>query len=228
VNGSRAADEALGASLFGGLPVLVACVGSPSGGTTVDLLPEEAACVARSSPNRRREFAAGRAAARAALGRLGVPSGPIGVAEHRMPRWPAGVVGSIAHGGGIAVAAVALARTIASVGVDVEPDEGIEADVIASIATAGELGWLDRLSREDRGRAARALFCAKEALFKAQFPLTLAFLEFGDVELDLALSDDHGEFTVLRARRMDDTVRCLRGRIARAAGHVFAGVAVRR
>ena len=56
----------------------------------VALFPEEEAVVARAVGKRRREFSSGRACARAALARLGVPPAPLLPGLRGAPRWPDG------------------------------------------------------------------------------------------------------------------------------------------
>jgi 4'-phosphopantetheinyl transferase EntD len=97
------------------------------------------------------------------------------------PIWPAGVVGSLAHDEAVAVAAVGLRRDFASIGIDVEPAGALPADMLALVVTPRERRVID----DDPVRA-RLLFAAKEAVYKAIYPLDGVFLEFGDIEVDLA------------------------------------------
>ena len=97
------------------------------------------------------------------------------------PIWPAGVVGSLAHDEEIAVAAVGLRRDFASIGIDVEPAGALPADMFALVATPRERRMID-----DDPVKAKLLFAAKEAVYKAVYPLDRVFLEFGDIEIDLA------------------------------------------
>ena len=104
-----------------------------------------------------------------------------------MPRWPEGVVGSISHTRGAAVVAVAPASALRSVGVDVELDVPLREELRHIVCTDYEQGWLGALSDDDAGWQGKALFSAKEALYKAQFPLTHTFLGFAAVDIDLDL-----------------------------------------
>ena len=85
------------------------------------LLPEEECAVASAVEKRRREFAAGRACARNALAKLGMPEVAIPRGAHGEPVWPAGAVGSITHCDGFCACAVARRELIWSVGIDAEP-----------------------------------------------------------------------------------------------------------
>lgn len=68
------------------------------------LLPEEMSVVRNAARKRRREFAAGRSAARRALGQMGVPCQPIPKGNFGEPIWPTGYGGSISHDGPFAAA----------------------------------------------------------------------------------------------------------------------------
>ncbi|MFD9789955.1 4'-phosphopantetheinyl transferase [Streptomyces sp. NPDC059070] len=154
---------------------------------TVDLFPQEAEIVAQAVEKRRREFATVRLCARTALGRLGHAPGPIVPVQEgpawarRAPRWPDGVVGSMTHCDGYRAAAVAPASAIASVGVDAEPNAPVPDGVREMVTLPEERGTLDELARGHPEVAwDRLLFSAKESVFKAWYPLTGRWLDFGD------------------------------------------------
>lgn len=159
------------------------------------LYPEELEAVRRAVEKRRREFAAGRRAARAALAALGFAGGPIPVGRARQPVWPPDALGSIAHSGRHAAAVAARRRRIAALGLDVESDRDYEADLRERIASPDEWDAWSATSLADGRtveRSAGAIFVAKEAVYKAVFPRTSEFLEFRDVRLTF---DDDGGFT---------------------------------
>ncbi|MGZ3421976.1 MAG: 4'-phosphopantetheinyl transferase family protein [Polyangiales bacterium] len=143
-----------------------------------ELFPEEAAVVANAVASRRADFAAGRAAARSALSRLGVPACAIPSGARRSPTWPAGIVGSISHAGGWAVAAVARASDVSSLGIDIEVARPLPSDVEALVVLPQ-----DRLA--GGALASTLAFSAKESVYKAIFPAHGLLLEFEDVTLDL-------------------------------------------
>jgi len=142
---------------------------------------DEAACVARAVPHRVAEFRQGRAAARRALGRLGFPPTAIPAGVDRAPQWPAGIVGSIAHTEGRCVAALAAADRIVSIGFDVERARPLPARIRALVCTVDELAWAD--ARTDDAPWHLLTFVAKEAFYKAWYPLTRTFIGFHDVAL---------------------------------------------
>jgi 4'-phosphopantetheinyl transferase EntD len=148
----------------------------------------EAAAVAGAVAERRREFGTVRHCARKALRQLGVPAAAILPDVDRAPRWPAGVVGSMTHCAGYRAAVVARSRELWSVGVDAEPHAAVP-------AAARELVMLDEEHERLPALADahpelhwdRILFCAKEAVYKAWFPLTRRWLDFSDVSTTLHL-----------------------------------------
>ena len=135
----------------------------------------------RAVERRRAYFALGRAAARDALVELGLPAAPIGRGPAGEPLWPDGVVGAIAHAGDIAVAVVGRTRAYAGLGVDVEERaRGPSARAARLVARPSEMAWLEAAPDP---RRLTMLFSAKEAVFKAVFPLERVWLGFGDAEL---------------------------------------------
>jgi len=153
------------------------------------LYPEEEAVVARAVEKRRREFTTGRACAREALAQLGRSHQPIPSGPHGEPLWPSGVVGSITHCDGYRGCAIAPDAALRSIGVDAERNEPLPEGLLPDIALSEERGMLRALAREDPGIAwDRLLFSAKEAVYKAWYPLAERWLGFEDaiVTLDWA------------------------------------------
>ncbi|MEO3870698.1 4'-phosphopantetheinyl transferase superfamily protein [Nonomuraea sp. B12E4] len=149
----------------------------------VELFPEEAALMAGSSERRRRQFASVRGCARRALGELGVAPVPLLRGKNGAPRWPEGVVGSMTHCRGYRAAVVARAEHLAAVGIDAEPALPLPEGVLGLVTGPEERDMLARLP----GRAPldRVLFCAKEALYKAWFPLTQTWAGFRDAAVEI-------------------------------------------
>lgn len=146
------------------------------------LLPGEGDAVARAVCARRREFAAGRAAARSALVEIGGAAVAIPAGADRAPVWPDGFCGSITHGTSHAVAIAARRMRWASVGLDLDRATPLDPTLAAALAAPG-----------DRPGAffppslrAMLMFCVKEAAFKAQFPLTGLWLDFRDIAVALS------------------------------------------
>ncbi|OBA88577.1 4'-phosphopantetheinyl transferase [Mycobacteriaceae bacterium 1482268.1] len=144
-------------------------------------LPEEEPLIAKSVAKRRNEFVTVRHCARLALGQLGVPPVPILKGEKGEPCWPDGVVGSLTHTEGFRGAAVAHHDVVRSVGIDAEPHDVLPDGVLDAIslpAERAEIGALPQGLHWDR-----ILFCAKEATYKAWFPVTKRWLGFEDAHI---------------------------------------------
>jgi 4'-phosphopantetheinyl transferase EntD len=145
------------------------------------LLPEEASAFAASVASVRRASGAARIVARHLLTRLGYPKCPVPRAASGAPVWPAGVIGSLAHDAQVAVATVGMSRDIGALGIDVEPAERLPSELLDLVATPQE-----QLRIEEDPFRGRLLFAAKEAVYKAVYPLDRAFLDHHDVQIDFA------------------------------------------
>jgi 4'-phosphopantetheinyl transferase EntD len=144
--------------------------------------PLEAAAVADAVTERRREFGTVRYCARKALRQLGVPAGPILPGADRAPRWPVGVVGSMTHCAGYRAAVVARSDALLGVGIDAEPHAALPPETLGLVLREEERMRLPALAEARPGvHPDRVVFCVKEAVYKAWFPLTRRWLDFADV-----------------------------------------------
>lgn len=209
------AAAALARSLFG--PGVAA--GACAIGAAADPWPEEAAAMVRALPSRRAEFAAGRAAARAALAALGLAPAAVPMAPDRSPVWPPGVAGSITHADGIALAVAARSSAHAALGLDAEPDAALPEDLAGEVLSLGERAHC--AGQPDPGRAARLVFAAKEAAYKAQHPLSGRLLDFAALAVALEPGDRLSAEFVAAAPPFAPGDR-LAGRSARGAGLILA------
>lgn len=130
----------------------------------------ELAVVAKAVERRRHEFATGRALLR----QLMESRQPIAVGRSRAPELPSGWVGSLAHDRAIAVAAVSQSPSVAALGIDVEPDEPLPADIARVV-----------LRPEERRLDAHLAFTLKEAAYKAWSSTGGEILDHHDVRLEL-------------------------------------------
>lgn len=144
-------------------------------------------------PGRVREFSAGRFAARAAMLALGLPPLPIPMGPDRAPCWPAGLIGSITHSASLCLAAVGRVGTVSAIGLDIEDDSPLPANLWPVICDDAERGWIARQPEPARGRSAKALFCAKEAAYKAQYALSYRLIDFA--ALHVRPDPERGTFT---------------------------------
>jgi len=146
-----------------------------------DLWPEEAKAMSRAIPKRRTEFSAGRQAARIAMAELELPPVAIPQGTDRAPIWPKGISGSISHCAQCCIAVVAQTSHYSTLGVDVETTDPLDNDLIPVVCTPAEQVWLQ--DAPDFGLAAKMIFSAKEAVYKAQYPLTGKVIGFDAVSL---------------------------------------------
>jgi 4'-phosphopantetheinyl transferase EntD len=153
----------------------------------VELFPAELVSMGRPVGKRRREFVTGRACARRALAQLGLAPVAIPNGERGEPLWPAGIVGSITHCANYRGCAVAWRDYLASLGIDAEAHEPLPDGILESVSSGKERvrigGSVSDIHLD------RVLFCAKEAVYKAWFPLTGRWLGFEDVDLSIDLSE---------------------------------------
>ena len=182
------------------------------------LWPAEQSAVAGAVPARLAEFVAGRTAARRVIQALGMPPQALPMGQDRAAIWPAELSGSIAHAAGFAIA---VARKGPPLGVDIEDDAAIAPDLWPIICTPEEL---HKLGSAQTGQLVKRIFCAKEAVFKAQAPERRAMFGHETLAVDLAEPAFRAQFLAdAGAFRAGQTVQ---GRIALLQGLVLAGVAV--
>ncbi|HEU5385058.1 MAG TPA: 4'-phosphopantetheinyl transferase superfamily protein [Streptosporangiaceae bacterium] len=152
----------------------------------IALFPDEEAAIARAVDKRRREFTTARACARVALAKIGFPPVPIVPGQRGAPQWPAGVVGSITHCAGYRASAVARACDVVTIGLDAEPHDTLPDGVLGAIAYGGEKARLAALAAARPDLCwDRMLFCAKESVYKAWFPLTRRWLGFEEASVTI-------------------------------------------
>jgi 4'-phosphopantetheinyl transferase EntD len=157
-------------------------------------MAEEEPLIARSVAKRRNEFITVRYCARTALSELGFPPVPILKGDKGEPCWPDGVVGSLTHCAGYRGAVVGRAGVVRSLGVDAEPHDVLPDGVLDAISLPVERAELAALPTGLHWD--RVLFCAKEATYKAWFPLTKRWLGFEDAHItfDVDGSGSAGSF----------------------------------
>jgi 4'-phosphopantetheinyl transferase EntD len=223
------------------LPADVHCAeqfGEPDGDAG---LPPERAAIAHAVAARRGDYLGVRDCARTALAALGQGPVAIGTGPRREPIWPEGVVGSLTHCTGYRAAAVARARRVHSLGIDAEPHEPLPAGVLDTVALPGEVRAISVLDRSDpRTHWGRILFCAKEAIYKAWYPLTGEWLGFEEASVSIEttgheLRRHHGSLhggrfnaRLLRSGPLVDGVSltCFEGRWTVASGLICTVVLV--
>lgn len=150
------------------------------------LSAEEQELVCGAVDRRKADFGDSRWCAHQALKNFMDAHPPILRGPRGMPLFPEGVVGSLTHTAGFRAALLAPARRWASVGIDAEKAIPLPEGVFNTIARSGEQRRIRRTMRaNDLQLLDTVLFSAKEATYKAWFPLTHRFLDFDQADIDL-------------------------------------------
>ncbi|WP_214476027.1 4'-phosphopantetheinyl transferase superfamily protein [Mesorhizobium sp. dw_380] len=149
-------------------------------GDEAHLLAGEARSIPARQPAMRRASGAARWIAHGLLADMGISDVAILRAPSGAPVWPGGMTGSLAHDDDMAVAAVAPVGRIASLGIDVEPAQPLPDELQTLVATPA-----DRTGAAPLHLAGRILFSAKEAVYKAVYPLDREILGYEDITVDL-------------------------------------------
>ncbi|UCI21953.1 4'-phosphopantetheinyl transferase superfamily protein [Mesorhizobium sp. B2-1-8] len=149
-------------------------------GDEAHLLPAEASSIPARQAAMRRASGAARWIAHRLLANAGFDGFALLRTPSGAPAWPEGMTGSLAHDDDMAVAAVANVAGIGSLGIDVEPALPLPDDIFSLVAIPA-----DRMGAADRHLAGRILFAAKEAVYKAAYPLDREVLGYEDIAVDL-------------------------------------------
>lgn len=181
VNAELTPGEQLNQQIAEQLPALegLSIVAGPIANHLSELFPVETQAVTKAIEKRQWEFATGRSLARQAMSELGMPRQAVARGEDREPLWPAGCKGSITHAADLAVAGVAHADTLTSVGLDLEDADRVTSDMFSKLFTEPE--QLELVAGDPR--LAGVFFSAKEAGYKATFPQVGRFIGFQEAEV---------------------------------------------
>ena len=153
-----------------------------------DLFPVEQHLGRDMAQGPRRLFAMGRKAAHLCLENAGLHT-PVLRGQGGQPLWPSFYHGSIAHTQGLACAALAHQEHCAGLGIDIEAHaRRPRAALVEKVCTSAEQAWVLSDSTHVEARLL-ALISAKEAVYKAFYPLQNIHLGFLDASL---LPAEHG------------------------------------
>lgn len=179
------------------------------------LFPIEVSATGRMVDKRKREFAAGRKAARHAMRMIGLPVVSVPMGADRAPQWPGGLRGSISHCASAALAVTAKQPKVRALGIDVEENDPLEQPLWDTILTPAEC------ARTTNGQDAKRIFCAKEAVYKAQYPITGQRLDFQDLEVTL----DGSRFSARTTREVETWPTVTKGALIHSQ-NLFLGLVV--
>lgn len=151
---------------------------------TDGLASAEREAIEGAAQTRVEQFTAGRVCSRRALARFGVAATtPILRGEDRAPIWPKGFVGSITHTDTWCGAAVARQSDMRAIGIDLESATPLKEALWRRVCTPAERERLRELPNS--GLMGKILFSAKESVYKCQYTLTMQFLGFHAVEVEV-------------------------------------------
>ncbi len=147
------------------------------------LHPEEQALTRPMANKRLADFRASRYVASQALSQIGYNNFPVLINQHRGPVWPLGVVGSLSHCDGIALAVVNSESAVQSIGVDIESYSAMAPNLYRMICDEQELQHLQQFAQP--GLMAKVIFSVKESIYKCLNPLLKQWIDFKDVSIEL-------------------------------------------
>lgn len=210
--GLSPAHEAAWRALCGILPAGAVCRAHTIQPADVQRLgPREQAACQGWVPARQAEFAAGRLAVRAVTEALGLPPAELLPGPERVPLWPPGGAFSLTHADGLALAAGAALPTVRTLGIDLVARQHFSAGMARQVRHPDE--------RADQGQWPDALyFSAKESLYKAQWGLSRAWMDFHDVVL--RIRPGHFEARVVGGQAWPEGT-CFEGRWTCTADHIL-------
>ncbi|MEO0911427.1 MAG: 4'-phosphopantetheinyl transferase superfamily protein [Pseudomonadota bacterium] len=190
------------------------------------LMPEEAAAISRAAPKRKREFAAGRLAARRAMAALGHANEPLPMASDRTPVWPEGLVGGISHTDRICLAVAARRESVAALGIDVEGATALSQDLWDTVLTPSDQSLLRSFPRSERGLMAKIIFSAKECTYKCQYAISRKLFGFDQVDITLDIEGKRFWAVFNEAAEPFQKSDCLAGNFALDHGLIVTGMSL--
>lgn len=167
--------------------VSFAAVKTSSAPMILPLAEEEKLCADWRSEARRELFRAGRTAVHEALQGLGLDRGtPVLRGPQGEPVWPEGAAVSISNTTGMAVAAACCIPQFRSIGVDIElRRRPVRLELKHHLCLPSEFERLHSC-----GMSLLLLFSAKEALYKALYPICRRLIGFKEMELRWDAGDE--------------------------------------
>jgi 4'-phosphopantetheinyl transferase EntD len=186
-------------------------------------LPERC-LIEKAVPKRKREFTAGRTCARGALAGLGVAGGSILAGRRGQPLWPLGVRGSITHTDWYCGAAAARTVDFIAIGIDAELHTPLDGAVMNVICTEKEKGWCGQ--GHPGIHRAKLLFCVKEGLFKAAYPILGMDPGYLNVEVTVDLNARSFRLSAAKSgeRELARLLEATQGTFELYANHILVAV----
>ena len=178
-------------------------------------------------PKRIDEFSTGRFLARRVLARLGADWRQLSDHPGPRPMWPERVVGSITHCDDAAIVVASSNPRVRAIGVDIEKAQPVDKALFELLFTSGEIEALAEAEVEAPNLPV-VLFSAKEAVYKAVNPLTDAYIEHRDVELEIDRRSGSFSARYSRPDHANSVLETGEGSFIVTDTHVFAQFLLRR
>lgn len=207
------------------LPPPVNVVTSESWMWNTPVSPEEEAVITRAVDKRRREFRAGRHAAKRALEHFGISQYRLLPGKGREPIWPDNIVGAITHTGHYCAVAVASTSDCLSLGIDAEQNDPLKDELKPMICTAAELEWVAQQEAKGLHWVSKLIFSAKESIHKVYYPLNHYTLDFLDAELSIDIEHRSFQARIIKPYCNAQTpIFELTGNFAVDSQHVYSAI----
>jgi len=196
-----------------------ACVISSVQDYRQELHPKEAKELASMAEIRQIGFSSGRYCAQRAQASLGLDIQPVGRSQ-RVPIWPDHCVGSISHS--TTIAAALVSKNFKSVGIDIEETGRVEEKLYRILFTEFEKELISQSNPAHSGLdAAAIIFSAKEAGYKAIYPLGRKFIGFQEAEILLQPEQQTFSIRYLGKHEPNKALNAGKGYWQIHAGHVL-------
>jgi enterobactin synthetase component D len=148
---------------------------------------------------RKLEFISGRYCAFMGCKELGFNLIKLERGASREPLWPSGIIGSISHTDGVALAIVGLSDKTKGIGVDIEgfiPEKKFTT-IERMVLTENDKNFLEKYSKDHikKSELYTIIFSAKEALFKLLFPECQCYFDFREADI-VSINQGSGEITI--------------------------------
>jgi len=165
---------------------------APIANHEADIFPEEMASQSGTTFKRLTEFSSGRNLVHALQEEAGLSRRPILRNSDRSPVWPNGCKGSISHSAQLAAATLTRNPAITGIGIDIEALTELNERLRARLFTPTEMRRFSRLEPALEHPDVLT-FSAKEAVYKAIYPIAGLMIEFKEVEI--SIDQDHKQFS---------------------------------
>ena len=183
-----------------------------------EITPDEREQLGDVCEKRFAEFCAGRSQARRLIAMINGTAQPLLIGDYRQPMWPSDVSGSISHSDHYCTVAVAPKDNIADLGIDVEPCEPLDPDVVNLVLTDNEMRQTEGSEKWVR----KLIFSIKESNYKCCYSKVGAFIDFKQCEVVLNMAEQsyQSEIRCVNADQRDVHIT-LTGKWMVEADHIF-------